>query len=90
MCFEELFELIKKIPIEKRYFYEYISHGDVLKFYLDYEYYKNHRNSIINVRKALLSIQQLFLNVIQVLSNNKSISIHDMIILESSSNEKKS
>ncbi len=42
------------------------------------------------MNKALLSIQKLFINVIQTLSNNKNISIHDMLVLESSSYEKES
>ncbi|CAF1008747.1 unnamed protein product [Rotaria sordida] len=90
VSFEQLFELLEKTPIEKRCFYEHISRGDTVKLYLDYEYYKNHRNAMIDVNKALLCIQQLFINVIQVLSNNKNIFIHDVIVLESSSDEKES
>ena len=87
---DQLFELISKIPIEKRCFYEHISRGDCVKFYLDYEYYKNHQNTIIDVYKALLSIQHLFINIIKIISNNDHISIHNMLVLESSSKEKES
>ncbi len=41
VSFEQLFKLIKKIPIEKQCFYEHISRDNDVKFYLDYEYYKN-------------------------------------------------
>ncbi len=90
VSFEQLCELIKNISIEKRCFYEHVSRGDAVKFYLDYEYYKNDQNSIIDVNKALLCIQQLFINVFKILSNDKNISIQDMLVLESSSNEKES
>ncbi len=71
VSFEQLCELIKKISIEKRCFYEHVSRGDAIKFYLDYEYYKNNQNNIIDVNEALLCIQQLFTNVIKVLSSEK-------------------
>jgi hypothetical protein len=90
VSFEQLCELIKNISIEKRCFYEHVSRGDAVKFYLDYEYYKNDQNSIIDVNKALLCIQQLFINVFKILSSDKNISIQDMLVLESSSNEKES
>ena len=90
VSFEQLIELIEKIPIEKRCFYEHISRGDTVKFYLDYEYYKNQQNGIIDVSKAMLSIQQLFIYAIKGMFDNKDISIKDMLVLESSSNEKES
>jgi hypothetical protein len=91
VCFEELFELLNNIPIEKRCFYEHISRGDAVKFYLDYEYDKNHRNNMIDVNKGLLFIQEIFINAIKTLSNNNNkVSIDDMVILESSSSKKES
>lgn len=90
VSFQELVELITKIPIEKRCFYEHISHTDAVKFYLDYEYYNNHQNVIINVNKALSSIQKIFIDVLKIISNEKNISIHDIVILKASSNDKES
>jgi hypothetical protein len=90
LSFEQLFELITKIPLEKRCFYEHISCGDAVKFYLDYEYYKNHQNAIIDVKKALFCIRKLFIDVIKVMSYNQTISICDMLVLESSSDQKES
>jgi hypothetical protein len=76
VSFEQLYELIVKIPIEKRCFYEHIGRGDHVKFYLDYEYYKIDQNNKTNLNKSLSCIQQLFINVIQILSINKNISMH--------------
>jgi len=90
LSFEQLFEIIINVPIEKRCFYEHIRDGDSVKFYLDYEYFKYHQNEIINVSKAVSSIQKIFINVLKIISNNNSISIEDMIILEASSDEKES
>jgi hypothetical protein len=67
VSFEQLYELIKKIR------------EDSVKFYLDYEYYKNDQNNKININKSLSYIQQLFVNVINILSIDKNISIHDML-----------
>jgi hypothetical protein len=90
VSFEQLFRLIKDIPIEKRCFYEHISRDDPVKFYLDYEYYRNQENGIVDVKKAFSSIQQLFIDVIKIISNDTNISMYDMLLLESSSIEKES
>ncbi|CAF4243696.1 unnamed protein product, partial [Rotaria sordida] len=44
VSFEQLAELIIKIPIEKLCFNEHIRHEDAVKFYLDYECYNNQMN----------------------------------------------
>ena len=90
ISFEDLFKLIQKIPIEKRCFYEHISRGDTVKFYLDFEYCRTDQNAMINVNKALLSIQKLFISVIKTISKNDYISIDDMLVLKSSSSKKES
>ena len=90
VSFEQLFELITKIPIERRCLYEHISCDDSVKFYLDYAYYKSDQNTIIDVNKSLFSIQQLFISHIKILSFNNNISVDHMVVLESSSDQKES
>jgi hypothetical protein len=90
VSFEQLCKLIERMPIEKRCLYEHISRGDFVKFYLDYEYYKNDQNNIIDVHRTISCIQHLFIDVIKVLSTDKNISGRDMVVLESSSDEKES
>jgi hypothetical protein len=68
----------------------YYSRTDAVKFYLDYEYCNNHQNVIINVNQALSSIQKIFIDVLNIISNNKNSSIHDILILKASSNDKES
>ena len=90
VSFEQLCKLIERMPIEKRCLYEHISRGDYVKFYLDYEYYKTGQNKMIDVNRAISCIQQLFIDVIKMLSNDKNISRQDMMVLESSSDVKES
>ena len=90
VSFEQLCKLIERMPIEKRCLYEHISRGDYVKFYLDYEYYKTDQNKMIDVNRAISCIQQLFIDVIKMLSNDKNISRQDMVVLESSSDVKES
>ena len=78
------------MPIEKRCLYEHINRGDYVKFYLDYEYYKTDQNKMIDVNRAISCIQQLFIDVIKMLSNDKNIYRQDMVVLESSSDVKES
>ncbi|CAF1185873.1 unnamed protein product, partial [Adineta ricciae] len=90
ISFEDLFKLIQRIQAEKRTFYEHISRGDAVKFYLDFEYYRIAENSIVDNQKSLLTIRKLFVTMIRLLIQIDSISEEDMIILESSSCEKHS
>lgn len=90
LSFEDLVELVTKLPLTKRCFYEHISRDDRVKCFLDYEYYKDVRNSMINVGKALFSIQRLFIDLIKIISDNEDILMNDFILLQSSSDEKES
>lgn len=90
ISFVQLCKLIERMPLEKRCLYEHISRGDFVKFYLDYEYYKDEQNNMIDVDRAISCIQQLFIDVIKMSSRDKNISRRDMVILESSSIEKES
>lgn len=88
ISFEDLLKLIQRTPVERRVFYEHISRGDAVKFYLDFEYYLIPENTMVKREKALFSIQKLFVNTMRLVSNIVDISDDQLIFLESSSSEK--
>lgn len=90
LSFQDLFKLIQLVPIQERCYYEHISLCDSVKFYIDFEYYKNEQNAMIDTKKALLTIQTLFINNIRTLSNMQNIVVDDMIFLTSSNEQKES
>lgn len=90
LAFEDLLKLIQSVPIEERCYYEHISFDNSVKFYIDFEYCKSVQNAMIDDKKALLTIQKLFIDNIRTLSNTKNLVLDDMILLKSSNEQKES
>ena len=83
-------KLIQTVPIQYRCYYEYIRASDNVKFYIDFEYHKNELRTMIDTRKALVTIRKIFIDNIRTLCNNENILVEDMILLESSNTNKES
>ena len=89
LTFPNLLKLIQTVPIQHRCYYEHIRANDNVKFYIDFEYHKNELRTMIDTRKALLTIRKIFIDNIRILCNNENILLEDMILLESSNANKK-
>ena len=90
LTFPNLLKLTQTVPIQHRCYYEHIRAIDNVKFYIDFEYHKNELHTMIDTRKALLTIRKIFINNIRTLCNNENILVEDMILLEPSNANKES
>ena len=90
LIFSNLLKLIQTVPIQHRCHYEHIRANDNVKLYIDFEYHKNELHTMIDTRKALLTIRKIFIDNIRTLCNNENILVEDMILLESSNANKES
>jgi hypothetical protein len=90
VTFEELSKLIREVPSDKRCFYEHISREDCVKFYVDFEYQRTDRNALVDSRRALSSIQILFIGAIKKVVHPLNVCVDNMLVLCASSSQKES